>query len=73
MAIPTDLALTIWYQALDAEFGISVETTDWHHFQRCLYEARMESGDPELWTIRMVALVAGHPNEVWFVKKSVSV
>ena len=64
--------LDFWYEALAAEFGIVIATSDPEALRQRLYKARRESGDPDLdsLSVRISPLL---PNEeIWIVndKKS---
>ncbi len=68
MAVPHSLAISLWRQATQAEFGIRFQVSDRRGIQAILYKARKAEGDPSLDAIMMV-MPKG--DEIWLVKKTV--
>lgn len=67
----TDLALHLWYEALDSPRGIAIETEDRRLLTATLYNARKAHDDEDL---REVLLVQNpNENEVWLVRKDVKI
>lgn len=60
----------LWTRALEAEFGIAVETEDKPLILNLLYEQRKRMLNPAL--ADLVIIKPGrYPKELWIVKKSV--
>lgn len=62
-------ALSLWYSALAAEFGIRFEPP-YVAFDQELYRQRKLANDPRLETIKLTKM---GPNEWWLVKKAVEI
>lgn len=56
-----------WYQAAEAEIGVSIKTDDRQKLTAVLYEARSEAQDPVLAEIMMMQI---GPDELFLIKKS---
>lgn len=61
--------LELLYQAMGAQLGIAVQTTDFLNGRARLYSARAQSGDPELARLQIRRGLAGEGEDViWIVK-----
>lgn len=60
-----------WYQALDAEFGIVLETNMRDVAKGKLYAARKEADDPELAGLSIVVSPTSPESQLWIVKRKV--
>lgn len=63
--------LHLWYAALNAEFGVVLETDNPDLLRQYLYRARKSVEDPELMNIS-VAISPAEPNQVWLIKRYAS-
>lgn len=57
----------LWQAALDAEYGICVETNDRGLLRQQLYRARAEANNPDFEKIEMV--LPQKEDELWLVRK----
>ncbi len=65
----TSVELELLYQAMGAELGIAVKTSDFLNGRARLYAARAQSGDPELARLQLRRGLAGEGEDVlWIVK-----
>lgn len=62
--------LEYWYKALHQPLGFRFSVSDRELFRQKLYQAREQSGDPDLDKLGIV-LPPGRPTEVWIVHKEI--
>lgn len=60
--------LQFWYQALAADHGLAVATTDRNAMRQKLYSARAAANDPDLDKLSLV-LSPTDDAHIWIIKK----
>jgi hypothetical protein len=63
--ISHELAMTFWYRAAEAAFGIAIPTDDLNYLMQTLYTARQSSGDRDLDRLSLVKA----KDELWIIDR----
>lgn len=68
--MPRSVDISLWYEALAAEYGIVVQVTEGSAelIRQKLYALRKENGDEDLMQLSIVWTPA-NPEELWIVKQ----
>lgn len=68
---PTPTLTALWYQALEAEFGLELQVTPNEQVlvMNDLYASRAETGDPRLEVLMLTQMKDG---TIWIVKREVN-